>query len=146
MNCSKCGAELTDGAVFCGNCGEAVSQTAYNTAETTPAFAAETYEAGQQPIMKMPVSASAGKKISPYNVIGLAVGTLFIIIGIVRLFFSSVSVGSTSFGADFYTYAYRGIVACAKMLGSVNTTVACLIIAVGAYIDLKALKGWLDTK
>ena len=53
---------------------------------------------------------------------------------------SGITISSSSFGGDFYTYAYQGIVACAEMLGKVNATVSWLIIAIGAVVDVNALK------
>ena len=131
MNCKFCGAELKDDAVFCTNCGKTLNEEAPAAVET-----AEIPVAPAAPVAK-------AKKFDIINLVPLVVGTLFIIIGLIRLAGSSVSVSSTSFGADFYTYSYRGIVACAKMLAKINASVSWLIIAVGASIDLKALKGLL---
>ena len=85
---------------------------------------------------------NAAKKGSKGDIIQLIIGTIIIIIGFSRLGQSSVSISSTSFGADFYTYAYRGIVACANMLGKINATISWLIIVLGVMIDIKALKGF----
>jgi hypothetical protein len=57
-----------------------------------------------------------------------------------------MSIGSTSFGGDFYTYAYKGIVACANMLGKINATISWALISFGAYIDLKSIKEMLEKK
>ena len=76
----------------------------------------------------------------------LILGTLIVFVGVIRLMSSSVSVNSTSFGADFYTYTYKGIVACANMLGKINATISWALIAFGAYIDLKAIKEKVENK
>ncbi len=118
MNCKYCGKELDEGAVFCTECGQ--------SQETAPVEQTEVVEKKKGKI--------------DLNTFSLIVGTLIIFIGILRLFNSSISISSTSFGADFYTYTYKGIVAIAKMLGTINATISWVLIAIGAYIDLKALK------
>ena len=140
MKCNNCGTELNDGAVFCTNCGKSTAEEAVN-AEANTGVASTAYKDVVEPTAE-----KKDKKINTYQIIQLVVGSLFIIIGIIRLLSSSVSISSTSFGADFYTYAYRGIVACAEMLGKLNATISWVIIALGAYIDLKAVKGFVDKK
>ncbi len=120
MHCKFCGAELKEDAVFCAECGKAVNE---------------------QPTKKVNVL-EVIKKYFNYNTLSLIVGTIILIIGFVRLGDSSYSISSTSFGADFYTYAYRGIVAAVKMLGRINETISWALIAFGLYIDLKAVKGF----
>lgn len=120
MHCKFCGKELAEGAVFCPDCGKGVNETATNKVDVLEIV----------------------KKYFNYNTLSLIVGTFIIIIGIVRLGDSSYGISSTSFGADFYTYAYRGIVGAVKMLGRLNETISWVLIALGLYIDLKAVKGF----
>ncbi len=134
MNCQFCGKELNEGAAFCPECGKSVNEAPAPVAEPAAAPA-------PAPVAEPTVSfVQKVKSKLNYNVVGLILGTIIILIGIVRLMDSSVSVSSTSFGADFYTYSYKGIVACANMLGSVNKTISWALISFGAYIDLKAAK------
>ena len=132
MKCKYCGSELQEGVMFCTNCGKSVAEegAAQETAQPTEQIkdVAEKVK-------------NAAKKGSKGDLIQLIIGTIIIIIGFTRLGQSSVSISSTSFGADFYTYAYRGIVACANMLGKINATISWLIITLGVMIDLKAVKG-----
>jgi len=72
--------------------------------------------------------------------IGLIVGTLFIIIGIMRVTSAGTSISSTSFGGDFYTYTYQGIVAVSEILASIEVSLGWIIAAIGAAIDLSALR------
>lgn len=136
MKCKYCESELQEGVMFCTNCGKAVAEEVTN----------ETVETVAQPTEQMKDVAekvkNAAKKGSKGDIIQLIIGTIIIIIGFSRLGQSSVSISSTSFGADFYTYAYRGIVACANMLGKINATISWLIIVLGVMIDIKALKGF----
>lgn len=74
------------------------------------------------------------------RMIGLIVGTLFIIIGIMRVTSAGTSISSTSFGGDFYTYTYQGIVAVSEILASIEVSLGWIIAAIGAAIDLSALR------
>ena len=137
MKCKYCESELQEGVVFCTNCGKAVAEEE---------VAQEKVEAATQPVEQIKDVADkvkeAAKKRSKGEMLQLIVGTIIIIIGFSRLGQSSVAISSTSFGADFYTYAYKGIVACADMLGTINATISWLIIVIGVLIDLKAVKGF----
>lgn len=74
------------------------------------------------------------------RMIGLIVGTLFIIIGIMRVTSAGTSISSTSFGGDFYTYTYQGIVAVSEILASIEVSLGWIIAAIGAAIDLSSLR------
>ena len=123
MTCKFCGKELSEGAAFCPECGKNVEETVVEE-----------------------IKAPKKKFNLDYNTVRLILGTVIVFIGIIRLMSSSVSISSTSFGGDFYTYTYKGIVACAKMLGTINATISWALIAFGAYIDVKALKEKVDNK
>lgn len=130
MNCKFCGKELVENAAFCPECGKSVTEEVEATVEN--AATSEVVEQTKEVITK------AKKKIG-FSTICLIVGTFLIFVGFLRLMDSSVSISSTSFGADFYTYTYKGIVACAEMLGKINKTLSWCLIAIGALIDIKAI-------
>jgi hypothetical protein len=74
------------------------------------------------------------------NLIGLIVGTLIIVVGIIRIMSAGTSVSSTSFGGDFYTYTYQGIVAISEILASIEVSLGWVIVAIGAAIDVHSLQ------
>ena len=74
------------------------------------------------------------------KLIGLIVGTLLIIIGLTRVMSAGTSISSTSFGGDFYTYTYRGIVAITEQLASIQVSLGWVIVAIGAAIDIRAVR------
>ena len=89
----------------------------------------------------LPVS---GKKtLSKGEMIGLAIGTVFIVVGFIRIATAGTSISSTSFGADFYTYTYQGIVSVAEILASIEVTLGWILAAIGASIDIRVLLGCL---
>ena len=128
MNCKFCGKELMEDAAFCPECGKSTTEEVVETV-TTPEAAAKSNDVLEKV-----------KKILNFNTICIVIGTVLILIGFIRLMDSSVSINSTSFGADFYTYTYRGIVACAEMLGKINKTMSWCLISIGALIDIKAVR------
>lgn len=72
--------------------------------------------------------------------LGLIVGTLIIAIGIIRIITAGTSISSTSFGGDFYTYTYQGIVAVSEILASIEVSLGWIIVAIGAAIDVNVLR------
>jgi hypothetical protein len=141
MNCKFCGQELHENSVFCPECGKSVNESVAETqTETNQQTEEQTIEI-QTPVE--PVYTQ--KKYKPvfkfdFKYVTLVIGTLIMFIGFIRLSDSSVSITSTSFGADFYTYTYKGIVECAEILGKINATLSWCLIAIGAIIVLKAIK------
>ena len=131
MQCKFCNAELADEAVFCPECGKSVT---------------EEPQAQAVPAAEIVAPKKALKIKFGFNEICLVVGTLLILIGFIRLMDSSISISSTSFGADFYTYTYKGIVACAEMLSKIHKTLSWCLIGLGAVIDIKAIKERLKNK
>lgn len=130
MNCKFCGKELAENAAFCPECGKSVTEE----------VAAPVENVVENDVAAPIAEVKKLKKKISFNTVCLLVGTLLIIIGFIRLMDSSVSISSTSFGADFYTYAYKGIVACAEMLGKINKTLSWCLISIGAIIDIKAIR------
>ena len=74
------------------------------------------------------------------NLIGLIIGTLIIVIGFSRIVSAGTSISSTSFGGDFYTYTYQGIVAVSEILASIEVSLGWVIVAIGAAIDVSSLR------
>lgn len=167
MNCPKCNAVIDDDSRFCVHCGapieaEAESADAVTTpeveatssetvaasdAEAAPAVeasAAPTVEASAVPAVAASAAPaeSAMQKLlkDKTKLIGLIVGTALIIVGIYRIMEAGTTISSTSFGADFYTYTYQGIVAISRILASIEVTIGWVIIAIGAAIDVISLR------
>ena len=167
MNCPKCNAVIDDDSRFCVHCGapieaEAESADAVTTpeveatssetvaasdAEAAPAVeasAAPTVEASAVPAVAASAAPaeSATQKLlkDKTKLIGLVVGTALIIVGIYRIMEAGTTISSTSFGADFYTYTYQGIVAISRILASIEVTIGWVIIAIGAAIDVISLR------
>ena len=167
MNCPKCNAVIDDDSRFCVHCGapieaEAESADAVTTpeveatssetvaasdAEVAPAVeasAAPTVEASAVPAVAASAAPaeSAMQKLlkDKTKLIGLIVGTALIIVGIYRIMEAGTTISSTSFGADFYTYTYQGIVAISRILASIEVTIGWVIIAIGAAIDVISLR------
>ena len=98
--------------------------------------AQEQEKAGPQ---KDPAAATQIEKVSKWTMLRLGIGTLFIILGLIRIASAGTSISSTSFGGDFYTYTYQGIVAVAEGLASIEVTLGMILTAIGAAIDLQAI-------
>lgn len=135
MNCPKCGAPIEDGAKFCMACGCNLESGAesinHQAALVTP----------EQPNLPVPHKQSNGV-ISRLvkKAITLLVGTAIILLGAWRLSSAGTTISSMAFGADFFTYSYQGIVAISEILAEVEKSIGFLIIAVGAAIDVSALR------
>ena len=125
MNCPKCNAVIDDDSKFCVYCGASIEAEAASTVVESAAPASSTMQKLLQDKTKL---------------IGLIVGTALIIVGIYRIMEAGTTISSTSFGADFYTYTYQGIVAISRILASIEVTVGWVIIAIGAAIDVISLR------
>ncbi len=71
---------------------------------------------------------------------GLAAGAFFIVLGFVRIVSAGTSISSTSFGGDFYTYTYQGIVAVTEVLASIEVTLGWILVAIGVVIETVVLR------
>ena len=142
MICPRCGASLDEDSKFCEVCGNPVQPA--DKPETEPAAVPleRSAEVKSEPAENfLPVS---GKKtLSKGEMIGLAIGTVFIVVGFIRIATAGTSISSTSFGADFYTYTYQGIVSVAEILASIEVTLGWILAAIGASIDIRVLLGCL---
>lgn len=131
--CKNCGASLSQDSVFCVNCGTKV--------EISPAQHVPLLEAN--PIVQPQISADPPPQkvssLTPQKLGALLLGTALIAIGITRILSAGTTISSTSFGGDFYTYTYRGIVAITEQLAAIQVSLGWVIAAVGAAIDVYVL-------
>lgn len=151
MECPKCGAILEEDSKFCTSCGENLNSMEKTPgANSTPVsdedrsdvnVSQSTSETGDIR-QDMIVDNGQGLKIPKMNkvdIIGLITGTIIIVIGIIRIIMAGTSISSTSFGGDFYTYTYQGIVAVSEILASIEVSLGWIIVAIGAAIDVVSL-------
>lgn len=134
MNCPKCGAILEEDAKFCVSCGTRLD----NAGEAAFDGFAQDKQSDHPTIFNTPKAET--KKERKANVRGLIVGTLIIVIGLIRVVSAGTSISATSFGGDFYTYTYQGIVAISEILASIEQAIGWLIVAVGATIDVISMR------
>ena len=135
MKCKNCGAPLDEDAVFCVSCGAKVEA---QPASSNPVFG---FSAPEKETPASPETEKKKVNFPTQKLIGLIVGTILIIIGIVRIISAGTTISSTSFGADFYTYTYRGIVAITEQLASIQASLGWVVVAIGAAVDVRALRG-----
>lgn len=137
MNCKFCNAEINDDAIFCTACGSKLSDEPVNNApaevqNSQPTPPANTTEPDKKEKKKL-----TGSKI---NTVELIAGIFFFVIGLFRAFTTGSSIQGTSFGADFYTYTYRGIVECAEILADIGVTMGFMVAAIGAFMIFNAIR------
>lgn len=125
MNCPECGAQLEEDSVFCVSCGAKIENGG-------------TEKEGSAPSTDVKEKTAAPTNTS--KLIGIIVGIAFIVIGLIRIFTAGTSISSTSFGGDFYTYTYQGIVAVSEILASIEVTLGWIVVAIGAAIEVSAIK------
>lgn len=138
MKCSKCGAILEEDSKFCISCG-ALLDSVEETIHTNPAPVSIQSTSPQSTVIsdtKVSESSQKGK----INLTGLIIGTFIIVVGFIRIMSAGTSISTTSFGADFYTYTYQGIVAISEILASINVSLGWVIVAIGAAIDVSSLR------
>lgn len=141
MNCKQCGAELEQDSRFCFSCGARMDE-----APDMPVGTPDMSMNNERPVFPSSVPAPKAKTdwrnllTGNAKMIRLIVGTLLIILGLIRVFMAGTSISSTSFGADFYTYTYQGIVAVSEILASIEASLGWVIVAIGAAIDVGALR------
>jgi hypothetical protein len=156
MKCPNCGTPLEDDAVFCVTCGTKIQQDEELQSEQVIDHATEgPDESKTEPVdSAMPEQKAADAtslnridfehfQILGYgwqNIVAFCVGSIIILIGFARILSAGTSVSATSFGGDFYTYAYQGIVAITVMLSSIEVSLGWIIVAIGAAIDIRALR------
>ena len=141
MNCPKCGAILETDSKFCVSCGAPLNEAQKTVIVNPESDVIERNSPPQMAAATSPVTAMP-KEIKGHkpDIIGLVVGTLFILVGFLRITSAGTTISSTSFGGDFYTYTYQGIVAISQMLATIESSLGWVIVAIGASIDLRALR------
>lgn len=153
MICPKCGARLDEDSKFCEVCGNPVQLADKPETEQQAAPSEKSAEVKNEPAAipsetsaevknepaGNPLPVSGKKTLSKGEIICLAIGTAFIVIGFIRIGTAGTSISSTSFGADFYTYTYQGIVSVAEILASIEVTLGWILTAIGASIDIRVL-------
>ena len=151
MKCPKCGAPLDEDSKFCVVCGahlEEADTVLPADAEPAAAPAEPVEEPSAVPAASAEPAPAAAAKPAVQNIlqkdllkwIEIAVGAVFIIVGLIRIFGAGTSISSTSFGGDFYTYTYRGIVAITELLSAIEVTLGWILTALGAFIGLHGLR------
>ena len=138
MNCPKCGTALEDDSIFCTACGTHLG-TITDTKTASPNLVTTKNSDQQNPMTdKTKVPETPDKR--SVNFIGLITGTLIIIVGLIQIMSAGTSISPTSFGGDFYTYTYEGIVAISEILASIEVSIGCLTVAIGAALDVWSLR------
>lgn len=69
------------------------------------------------------------------NNVGIVISTCCIIIGVTFFFFTETSLRTTSFGGDFYTYTYKGLVAIEAILIKLVKLWSISLIFIGSLLD-----------
>ena len=139
MKCPKCGAILEEDSKFCVSCGAhlgSVEETEH--AHQNPVVTESSIS--QQSAVIHDAKVSGDTKMRKVNLVGLVIGTLIIVVGIIRIMSAGTSISPTSFGGDFYTYTYQGIVAISEMIASLEVSIGWVIVAIGAAIDVSSLR------
>lgn len=142
MICPRCGASLDEDSKFCEVCGNPVQPADKPETEQQAVPSERSAEVKSEPAENL-LPVSGKKTLSKGEMIGLAIGTVFIVVGFIRIATAGTSISSTSFGADFYTYTYQGIVSVAEILASIEVTLGWILAAIGASIDIRVLLGCL---
>lgn len=138
MICPTCGSKLDEDSKFCEVCGNPVHLVDKPESEPAAVPSEKTAEVKNEPA-ENPLPVSGKKTVSKGEIISLVIGTIFIVIGFIRIATAGTSISSTSFGADFYTYTYQGIVSVAEILASIEVTLGWILAAIGASIDIRVL-------
>ncbi|MBO5505107.1 MAG: zinc ribbon domain-containing protein [Clostridia bacterium] len=140
MKCFNCGKELENDSKFCYSCGVKIEETEPSAVATEENAEKEKMvsvvsQKVEEAVKEISADGNKRKKITR-----ILIGTLLILIGFQRILSAGTSISSTSFGADFYTYTYRGIVAISEILASIEVSLGWIIVAIGTMINMSASK------
>ena len=129
--------------MFCTTCGTKVEQEVQQSApapQPVPQPVPQPAPFAAPPVYApVPAPRKPKAKIDLAKIIGLIIGSVLVLIGLLTVLSAGTRISSTSFGADFYTYTYRGIVAISEQLASIHAALGWVIVAIGAAIDVNAL-------
>ena len=134
MLCPKCGALVEGNSRFCAVCGAEVTKSR-NVENSSQGNSTNNVSVGTKKEWASEKEKSATTNEKKFN-FGLLVGTFLIFVGFSRIFGAGTSISATSFGADFYTYTYQGIVAVSEILASIEVTLGWGIVSIGVVIDV----------
>lgn len=140
ITCPGCGHQVSSAAQFCTACGAVLPAASQAPAEPSVAPApTANYTA--------PTPAAPAAKKSPINLAkiasfgsalfcaaGVLGGLIFFIVGLATAISADTTLSYTSFGGDFYTYAYKGLRACEDQLVDVIKAVGGLTTAFGVFM------------
>ena len=148
MICPHCNAQIPDGTTFCTACGAPVPPAqplSYPPPVPPPPSGGDTSSAkppagGSFSVAPPPLTvpkkpAKAKGACLPACIAGIVIGTICLFFGLYTLFSASCSIHSTSFGGDFYTYTYKGIVAVAELMVTLIKSAAMLCVGLGGFMD-----------
>lgn len=139
MICKFCSAEIDDDLNFCSVCGKSLKEDTENQESPTVEKEETITEKASDVIVN--VKEHQKRRISVVSLIQLLCGLVFVFVGVISITNSDVSISSASFGADFYTYCYRGIRNCAELLSDISASMGCIITAFGCNFVFSGLKG-----
>ena len=141
MVCPKCSAPIEADSLFCTNCGEKIVAEAADQTAAQPA--AENKNAVLRAklcavgctVLKA-VAAFFKKLFRLRNIpalIGLVAGLIFLRAGLLVAMSADTTLSSATFGADFYTYAYRGLRAAESALIGIQKACGGVMASIGAF-------------
>lgn len=168
MKCPECGEEILGTVTSCPNCGIFLKEDD-NTCDSCEVMPKEETESvnknveiveeqndaqnlnsqmNEQPEKFLSKTKSdmdeknTNNKSNVLKTISLIAGTFIIIVGFVFImtYESNLQKYGVSFGGDFYTYTYDGIVEIVTLLENIQRAIGWLIVAIGITIDINAMK------
>lgn len=149
MNCPKCQTALEDDSLFCPTCGTEFQKTDTVTFENATADPFDVADENKPESIHNEFEKENRLHISRLvNLFSRLVGILFGVLVASKGFSIIANVDSTlpsaSFGADFYTYTYRGLMNLSSELVTIETMLGWIIVSIGAItiaISIKDIGG-----